>query len=98
MRKHKRNPAFNWANGCALFAVLAVVLGMFAVLCGITTFVGISSPSYGPAPLPLGLAGSTRRARTAWVAGARAGRGLQCRDAMADARAAVSTEYHSRSP
>ncbi|MBI5029181.1 MAG: VWA domain-containing protein [Chloroflexi bacterium] len=38
MKKNKRNPAFNRANGCALLVVLAVVLGMFAVLCGITIF------------------------------------------------------------
>ncbi len=50
--KQKRNPAFNWANGCALTAVLGVVFALVAVLCGVTFLASqFSSPTPAPAPL-----------------------------------------------
>jgi len=49
--RNQRNPAFNLANGCALFAVLAVVLGMAAILCGIITVASVvRTPAGTPAP------------------------------------------------
>jgi Ca-activated chloride channel family protein len=47
----KRNPALNKGTGCTLLAVLVVVFGMFALLCGIVALVSIiGSPEATPAP------------------------------------------------
>src|SRR5512142_3199351 len=45
MKKRQKNPAFNFANGCAVLVLLSVVLGLALIACGVIALFSGSNPS-----------------------------------------------------